>query len=262
MVAAHRPVINKPYRWLAKYYDQVLPDRSPLNGAREVILAPVLPSITSVCDLACGTGDTALTFARGGLKVFGVDGSSAMVRAARRKLSVARLPGSILRGDMRDFRLPEPVDLVTCEGDAVNHVYQKSDLTRVAAAVARALRPGGYFYFDVNNRKGFERYWNATWCGEAPGVVMVLRSACDPAQDRAWSDVDWFIREGKCWSRRREHVEEVCWSAAEIRTALKGAGFQTIREFDAAPYFNSEFMQPGCRSMYLARKPVRIPDAH
>jgi len=58
---------------------------------------------------------------------------------------------------MRTFCLPEPVDLVTCEYNALNHLPQKADLARTVRAVARALRPGGYFYFDVNNGKHLQK---------------------------------------------------------------------------------------------------------
>ncbi len=52
--------------------------------------------------------------------------------------------------------MPEPGDLVSCEFDALNHVPRKADLALVAKAVARALRPGGHFCFDVNNRLSFD----------------------------------------------------------------------------------------------------------
>jgi SAM-dependent methyltransferase len=46
--------------------------------------------------------------------------------------------------------------------DVLNHVPEKADLALVAKAVCRALRPGGYFYFDVNNRLAFEKLWPGT----------------------------------------------------------------------------------------------------
>ena len=161
----------------------------------------------------------------------------------------------VLRADMRKFRLPEQVDLVICEGDAINHLDRKSELKGVAMSVARALRPGGWFYFDANNRAGFRRYWENTWWHEKPGVVMVMRNGNDAGKDRAWCDVEWFIRSGRdTWQRRHEHVGEVCWSAEEIRTIFKCTGFDRVRAWDAAPYFNNPLITRGCRTIYLARK--------
>jgi SAM-dependent methyltransferase len=98
-----------------------------------------------------------------GIKMYAVDLSPTMCRLAREKSRRLGLPLRVVVGDMRHFRLPEPVDLILCEFDAINHVERKSDLALVGRAVSRALRPGGHFYFDVNNRLAFETIWPGTW---------------------------------------------------------------------------------------------------
>ena len=251
-----RTSTNRPYRWLAQYYDQVFSSfRSPIDAQRQHVLGRILPHTKSACDLACGTGTTALVLAREGIKMFAVDLSPVFCRLAREKARRAGLPLRVLCADMRRFKLPESVDLVTCEYDALNHVPRKADLRKVAKAAARALRPGGYFFFDVNNRLGFERYWRTTFWAEKPGVVLVMRNGNDCRHDRAWSDIEWFIREGSLWRRRRERVTEVCWSPEELRRALQEAGFDRLRTWDGAPFFkDNPLIVPGCRTVYLARK--------
>jgi SAM-dependent methyltransferase len=250
------PVAVRPYKWLAEYYDLVFTyHRSWTAAAHRTILDPILPKVTSACDLACGTGSTALGLAAKGIRVTGVDLSRDMCRLSRQKAKQARLTLRVICADMRSFRLPETVDLVLCEYDAVNHVPRKSDFTRVARSVARALRPGGYFYFDVNNRRGFASYWKGSFCIEKPGVVLVMSNGNDASHDRAWSDCNLFIRNGSLWRRHRERVEEVCWSNAEIRQALRHAGFDRIKAWDSAHFItNFPEMKPGCRTHYLARK--------
>jgi SAM-dependent methyltransferase len=247
---------KRPYQWLALYYDRIFSaSRVPLDAARRRVLGSILPGVEAACDLACGTGTTALSLARQGIRTFAVDLSPAMCRLAREKARRARVPLRVLRAGIADFRLPEPVDLVICEGDALNHVQRKADLRPAARAVARALKPGGCFFFDVNNRAGFERYWTGVFWAEQPGVVIVTRNGNDSRRDRAWSDIEWFVREGRLWRRHRERVEEVCWSSEEIRTALDRAGFDRIRSWDAAPFFKGNpTIRPGCRTVYLARK--------
>lgn len=226
-----------------------------LDAPRERILGPILPKVTSACDLACGAGRTALLLAGRGIETFGVDLSPWMLHKAREKARREGAKVRWLRADMREFRLPQPVDLVLCEYDALNHVPHKADLKKVARTAARALRPGGRFYFDVNNRLAFEEAWRSIWWVEKPGVVMVMRGGSDPKRDRAWTDVEWFIQEGALWRRRHERVEEVCWSPAEIRTALRAAGFTSVRAWDAAPLVSGAIgIRPGHRTFYLARK--------
>jgi SAM-dependent methyltransferase len=187
--------------------------------------------------------------------MFAVDLSPHMCRLARQKAHRAGVPLVVLRADMRDFRLPEPVDLVTCEFDALNHVPREADLARVAHSVARALRPGGYFYFDVNNRRAFEKIWPGTGFIEQPGVALVMRGGYDRARDRGWTTIDWFCREGRSWRRHRERVEQVAWTRAEMYGTLRAAGFDRIGAWDATPFFKGDpKIEPGCRTFYLARR--------
>jgi SAM-dependent methyltransferase len=251
-----RTSINRPYNWLAQYYDRIFSSfRSPIDAARQHVLGRNLPRVASACDLACGTETTALALASEGIRTFAVDLSPIMCRLAREKARRARLPLRVLCADMRTFRLPEPVDLITCEYDALNHVPRKKNLALVAKAVARALKPEGYFFFDVNKRSGFERYWSSTSWVEQPGVVVVMRNGQDSQHDRAWSDIEWFIRKKNLWRRHHERVDEVCWSSDEIRRTLLKAGFGQLHEWDAALFFKGNpLVRRGCRTVYLARK--------
>ena len=251
-----RNTANRPYKFLAEYYDRFFTFHLPwFEAARERVLDRILPRVESACDLACGTGATALQLAGKGIKMFAVDLSPGMCRLARQKARHVRLPLRVLRADMRTFQLPEPVDLVLCEFDALNHVPGKADLALVAGAVAEALRPGGHFYFDVNNRLAFETVWPGTWWIEEPGVAMMMHGGYDRRQGTGWTNVEWFLREGRYWRRRHERVEQVCWTSTEIRGVLRKAGFDQVRAWDATPFFKGDpNIRPGCRTFYLARK--------
>ena len=156
---------QRPYTLVARFYDELHGDAQRMNrSARNKVLGKILPSVHSVCDLGCGTGTTALELARRGLKMYAVDLSPTMCRLARQKAHRAGLPVRVICSDMRAFRLPEPVDLVICEFNPLNHLSRRADLIRVARSVWRALQPGGYFYFDLNTRRSLqELYPSAHW---------------------------------------------------------------------------------------------------
>ncbi len=198
---------GSPYRLLAEYYDRLFGFGIPWSeSARAKLLGHILPRVKAACDLACGTGTTAVALARSGIKMYAVDLSPTMCRLARQKGEKAGVFLRVLRADMRAFKLPEPVDLILCEFDAINHVPRTADLGLVAASAARALRPGGYFYFDVNTRLAFKTLWPRAWWIEQPDFALVLHGGYDRARDKAWTNAEWFFREGRHWRRRKERI--------------------------------------------------------
>ncbi len=245
-----------PYRWLSQVYDEVYHSFAATKAnIRDYVLRDILPSVRTACDLACGTGTTALELAHGGIRVYAVDLSAAMCRITREKVRATELPIRVLRADMRTFRLPEQVDLITCESDALNHVPRRSDLRAVARAMARALRPGGYAFFDVNNAKGFRRYWSGEVWIEKPHFTIVMRNGHTPAATNAWSDIEIIIRDCQRIRRHRERVQEVCWSRDEVRRIFNAAGFDRIRAIDEARFYRGKLpVVPGCRTAYLVHK--------
>src|SRR4051794_16017862 len=131
------------YRWLAKYYDHLFEFRRPFESARKRIVDPLLPRIESACDLGCGTGTFAVLLARRGIVRSAVNFSPDLCRPPRKKAGGAAVSLKVIQADMRDFQLPQPVNLITCEFDALNHVPAKRDLRRVLRSVRKALLPGG-----------------------------------------------------------------------------------------------------------------------
>lgn len=246
-----------PYSVLARFYDRLVGKAPQMNRhARRRILGRMLSQARVVCDLGCGTGTTAIELARRGLKVYAVDLSPAMCRQTRDKARRARLPLRVLCADMRRFRLPEPVDLVLSEFNPLNHLPRQSDLGRAFRGVYRALRPGGWFYFDLNTCRTYKELYPATRFEEGPGFCLVIRGGFNARRRKGWLSFEWFVQEGRAWRRYRERMEDTCWSDAEVRRALRTAGFTRIRHWDGArvrPRFLHP--KPGFDSYYLAQKP-------
>jgi len=247
----------RPYNFVARFYDQLHGDAAPRMNryARQKLLGDVLQRARSVCDLGCGTGTTAVELARRGLKVYALDLSPIMCRQAREKARRAGLPVRVICADMRAFRLPAQVDVVTCEFNPLNHLPRRSDLARVARSVSRALRPGGHFYFDINTRLTLERLYPSTYWFEKRNFCMALHGGYNRRRKKAWLDFEWFLPAGKLWRRHREHIEDVWWTDAEIRRALRRAGFSRIRSWDGAKVRPpSAHSRPGYDAYYLAQK--------
>ena len=101
-----------------------------------------------IVELAVGTGRVAIPIAREtGKRVVGIDVSRAMLAIGREK--AGDLPIEFREGDMRDFTVEEPVELVICPGRSLMHCRTWAEKRRVFEHVAAALRPGGRFAWNV-----------------------------------------------------------------------------------------------------------------
>lgn len=98
-------------------------------------------------DLACGTGVLCEILAESGIASSGMDFSSGMIEIARSRNP--RIPYEV--ADMTTFRPAALFDLVTCTGDAVNHISELSDVEKIFQNVYAYLSPGGCFIFDLLN---------------------------------------------------------------------------------------------------------------
>ena len=99
-------------------------------------------------DLACGTGVLCRILRGQGIRVRGMDFSSGMIGIARE--ASPDIPYDV--ADMTTYRPDAAFDLVTCTGDAINHIPMLSDVERIFQNVYAYTAPGGYFVFDLLNR--------------------------------------------------------------------------------------------------------------
>ncbi len=100
-------------------------------------------------DLACGTGILCEVLHESGIQASGMDFSQGMI-------DIARESNPAIHYDVADMILYRPekqFDLVTCTGDALNHIMNIADVGRIFENVYAYLAPGGYFIFDLLNEQ-------------------------------------------------------------------------------------------------------------
>jgi len=101
----------------------------------------------SSIDLGCGTGILCEILHSNGIRAAGMDFSSGMIEIARQ----GNADISYEVADMITFRADVQYDLVTCTGDALNHICRISDVKQIFQNVYSYTAPGGYFIFDILN---------------------------------------------------------------------------------------------------------------
>ena len=175
-------------------------------------------------DLACGTGILCRILQENGIKTRGMDFSAGMIQIARENC-----PGIAFDvADMITYRPQAQFDLVTCTGDAINHIPDLSNVEKIFRNVGDYLAPGGYFVFDILNEnevsdsEPFEMDFSDT--------IRVWFQMTRPAVDK----VNLMIR---VWENGvlsfEENIRETIHDPAVICELLQRSGLRVIRCADA-----------------------------
>ncbi len=119
---------------------------SPPDAAMAQFYASVAGgSGREVLELACGTGRLTRPVAATGVTVVGADLAEGMLARAR-ALSAGI---EYVRLDMRDFDLERQFDAIFIGANSLLHLHRRDDFAACFRAVARHLKPGGRFAFDI-----------------------------------------------------------------------------------------------------------------
>ena len=102
-------------------------------------------TVRTALDLACGTGILCEMLQNAGIEASGMDLSEGMIRIARERTPDIHYDIA----DMTTYRPSSEFDLVTCTGDAVNHIAELADVEKIFQNVYTYTAHGGYFIFDL-----------------------------------------------------------------------------------------------------------------
>ena len=200
-------------------------------------------NVKTAMDLACGTGALCRILRDHGVEAAGMDYSAGMI-------DIARQSGGGIAYDVADmvtYRPEKRYDLVTCTGDALNHIMEISDVEAIFKNVYGYLAPGGHFVFDllneneVSDSEPFEmdfdertRVWFQMTRPTARTVNLRIRVFEDGAL------------------QFEENIRETIHAPAMICDLLEKAGFRDVRCSDRL----LADANPGTTWFVTARKPA------
>lgn len=176
--------------------------------------------VKSSLDLACGTGVLCEILYAKGIDASGMDFSEGMIEIAKSRNSEI----SYEVADMITYRPEKKFDLVTCTGDAINHIMELSDVAKIFQNVYDYLAEEGYFIFDILSEK------------EVPMAEPIDLDFSEEvkAQFMVTTDQDGYINlkttvyesDGQQFE---ENIRETVHDEKEICKLLTNVGFQLIK---------------------------------
>ncbi|MFL6861555.1 MAG: methyltransferase domain-containing protein [Allosphingosinicella sp.] len=187
------------------------------------LLDASIPGDARIAEVGCGTGQMSLYLARADRLVVGCDlarASLALGAAAARRYGVGQV--RFVECDLARLPLREGAfDLVYCSGV----LHHTPDPAAAFAAIAKAVRPGGYVILGLYNR--YAR------------LPLRLRRLVAKATGHRWIPFDPVLRDRKAEPARREawlrdqyrHPEEHSHSVAEVRRWFRANGLDYVRAY-------------------------------
>ncbi|MBN1213272.1 MAG: class I SAM-dependent methyltransferase [candidate division Zixibacteria bacterium] len=237
----------KPYDKFAYVYDRMGADLHSVKMAEYTfrIIRKFDIRVASLLDLCCGTGTALKIFHEHGYNVAGLDGSTAMLSAARKKIQGKRIP--LFRQNLPCFNIPDKnksrkarrFDLVTSFFDSLNYLKNKTELKAAFHSVNRHLEPGGWFIFDMNTPEALKTLWGSQcYAGAENDLAWIFQNDYNPDQPSAACRVTLFVKKGKGWQRHNECHIEYGFENKDIKNLLRESGF-TVKGLYNCFTFNS-----------------------
>lgn len=193
-------------------------------------------------DLACGTGVLCKILQENGIRADGMDFSAGMIEIAKENCPESHFDVA----DMITYCPEKQFDLVTCTGDAVNHIPDLSDVQKIFRNVHDYLAPGGYFVFDIlnENEVSDSEPFEMDFDEHTRVWFQMTRPATDKVNlmIRVWEDGVFAFE---------ENIRETIHEPAVICDLLRQSGLDVIRCADTLLEDGSH----GTTWFVIARKP-------
>ena len=219
------------YEYLAKVYDQLMTDYD--YGLCMDWLDGQVDFYGDILEMACGTGTlTEKLSQRGPVTAF--DGSLEMLDYAQMKIAYnPRI--QFLHQDLRDFSLVEKYDTVVCFCDSLNYLLDKEDLQACFRRVHDHLKPGAWFYFDVNTPYKYGKMADNIFAQESAEALALWQNSYDGKSrinDYNLTIFQSLDPEGETYRRYDEVHQQRAYDRKEIQGALVESGFEEISYYD------------------------------
>ncbi len=105
----------------------------------------------SFLDIAAGPATNAIEMAKRGIMAFALDYSPEMVNYGIESADKSGVTLKFIQGDMRNFKLPQKVDLAAIFMDSTSYLITNDDVLSHLKSVAESLNPNGLYILEMSH---------------------------------------------------------------------------------------------------------------
>jgi SAM-dependent methyltransferase len=233
---------------MADYYDEIyarLVDyRSQIAFLERIFKKFQKGKVKSILDVACGTGNFTLLFAKRGYKAAGIDLSRDMIRVAKGKRETKETKTEFFQMDMRDIRLKETFDATTVLFGGFGYLLSHEDVKRFLRSVKARLNKNGLLLFEfwhvsgvlpeASSESGYLSWDRAKVDGKL--IIRLNENKYDPRENICRMSFEFYVLDTKARilldSFSETHRLKV-YSISEIANLLEQNGFRALGFFES-----------------------------
>ena len=198
-----------------------------------------------IMEIGCGTGEISKRLADCGYEVCGIDISEEMLKIAGTKYPNL----NIKKEDMRTIKIESEFDAIVCVFDALNYLQNFEELKLSFENIKRALKPNGFFLFDILNRKMIDSMFpEDIFADDRENMSIIWKHSYEEEIDLDKISASFFIREERNSYKRYDEVfYKKIYSGKLILQVIKDTGFELISK-----EVNTEIAGP--RMVYILKR--------
>jgi SAM-dependent methyltransferase len=248
-------------QWFEEIFDddylRTLPFLTPRQTEREaqfIAESLQIPSGGALLDLACGYGRHAMELAAKSYKVTGLDLSlPLLIRAA----DAARRVGvnvNFIHGDMRETTFENEFDGAYCMFTSFGY-FDDDTNRKVAANLARAIKPGGKLLLDVVNRDYLVRDLPTRVWWQGDGCVVLEEVDFNYFSSRLQVQRSIIFEDGR---QVEQEISIRAYSLHEIGKVLHHSGFR-VTEVSGGLSLRGKFFGADSRQLIVVAEKKQQP---
>ncbi len=208
-----------------------------------------------VLDLACGFGRHALSFARKGFSVVGVDITRDYIDDAIKEAKLASLTIEFIQADIRDLKYNNEFDVVlNLDDGAIGYLENDAENLKIFDVISGALKPGGKHLMDIGNAEHAAHFFpKRHW--DIGNTTLSLPEFDWDKENRRMLFSDWGIVFGEI-ARKPDSIEPCSttrlYSISELAEILQSRGMAIVETY--SDYFGKEASYKELQLLVYSRK--------
>ncbi|MFP7297561.1 class I SAM-dependent DNA methyltransferase [Neobacillus niacini] len=248
------------YEQFAYLYDELMQDAPYDEWVRFVTekLNKYQVNGKNLLDLACGTGELSVRFAKEGFSVTGVDLSADMLSVAQAKGQEEGMNIPFFEQDMTNLEGHGEFDIIGIFCDSLNYLKSDEDVIHTFASACSHLKDNGLFIFDVHSvYKISELFIDQTFTLTDDHLSYIWNSFAGELPNSVEHELSFFVLDehsGK-YDRFDELHYQRTYPVEQYSEWLERAGFELLEI--CADFLDSKPQDDTERIFFIAKKPSK-----